>query len=240
MTEDIGMIEKTSNNENNDSNLEYIKKLNQKLGHSVIVVNRLDYYANPLPLGAFSNAVAFILYGFYWCKVFNKDENNFLDKMLLIFGGIGQLTAGFLEFIKGRTFTTTFYLTYGFFCLSHYGINLFTIKDAPNDHRGLCAFYGAWMMVSLPITVSSIRTNLFYVLQCIAITAFFAIKCIGEGFQKEGLTRETAGIAEAISGFISLYICINQLINEAFRFPLLPSIPFQPDNEIDIIQDYRK
>ena len=51
--------------------------------------------------------------------------------------------------------------------------------------------------------------------------------------------RHSAGILQVIAGFISLYICINQLINESFRYQLLPSIPFQPDNEIDIIQDYQ-
>ena len=42
-----------------------------------------------------------------------------------------------------------------------------------------------------------------------------------------------------ISGFISLYIFLTQIINEAVKFPLLPSVPVKPDNEVDITQDYR-
>lgn len=245
MTEEVRIIEKNNTEGNIDLGIEEIKRLTNRLGYTVMMVNRLDYYGNAIPLGAFCNAIAFILYGFHRTKVF-ENKDTFLWGVILLFGGIGQVTAGFLEFIKGRTFTTTLYLSYGFYCLSHY--SLFTIPMKFYNYNvlginfnepSLCAFYGAWMMISLPITISSIRTNLFFVLQCLATTAFFVLRCFGEGFLRYGLMRHSAGILQAIAGFISLYICINQIINEAFRFQLLPAIPFQPDNEIDIIQDYR-
>ena len=246
MTEEIRIIEKSGIQENVDSNVEQIRRLMGKLGYTELIVNRLDYYGNAIPLGAFCNAITFILYGFHRCHVFlNKDS--FLWAVILLFGGIGQTTAGLLEFVKGRTFTTTLYLALGIYCLSHYFLYILPLKFSKIailginfDEPSLCGFYGAWMMISIPITISSIRTNLFYVLQCLVTTAFFVIRCIGEGFLRYGLMRHTAGIIQAIAGFISLYICINQLVNEAFRFQLLPAIPFKPDNEIDIIQDYRK
>lgn len=245
MTEEVRIIEKNNTQDNIDLGIEEIKRLTHRLGYTVIMVNRLDYYGNAIPLGAFCNAIAFILYGFHRTKVF-ENTDTFLWGIILLFGGLGQVTAGLLEFIKGRTFTTTLYLSYGFYCLSHYSFFIMPMKFYYYNVLGinfnepsLCAFYGAWMMISLPITISSIRTNLFFVLQCLATTAFFVLRCFGEGFLRYGLMRHSAGILQAIAGFISLYICINQLINEAFRFQLLPSIPFQPDNEIDIIQDYR-
>ena len=245
MTEEVRIIEKNNTQDNIDLGIEEIKRLTHRLGYTVIMVNRLDYYGNAIPLGAFCNAIAFILYGFHRTKVF-ENTDTFLWGIILLFGGLGQVTAGLLEFIKGRTFTTTLYLSYGFYCLSHYSFFIMPMKFYYYNVLGinfnepsLCAFYGAWMMISLPITISSIRTNLFFVLQCLATTAFFVLRCFGEGFLRYGLMRYSAGILQAIAGFISLYICINQLINEAFRFQLLPSIPFQPDNEIDIIQDYR-
>jgi len=245
MTEEVRIIEKNNTQDNIDLGIEEIKRLTHRLGYTVIMVNRLDYYGNAIPLGAFCNAISFILYGFHRTKVF-ENTDTFLWGIILLFGGIGQVTAGLLEFIKGRTFTTTLYLSYGFYCLSHYSFFIMPMKFYYYNVLGinfnepsLCAFYGAWMMISLPITISSIRTNLFFVLQCLATTAFFVLRCFGEGFLRYGLMRYSAGILQAIAGFISLYICINQLINEAFRFHLLPSIPFQPDNEIDIIQDYR-
>ena len=44
---------------------EQIEYLLNKLKDTPIIVNRLDYYGNSIPLGAFCYAVAFVLYGFY-------------------------------------------------------------------------------------------------------------------------------------------------------------------------------
>ena len=241
MSESMKIVNKNSLElEYYELELDKIKRLTQKLGYSLIIVNRLDYYGNTIPLGAFCNAVAFILYGFHRCKVFNN-KDSFLWGIILLFGGLGQVTAGLLEFLKGRTFTTMVYLVYGFYCFAHYFLYIipfkfgqFNIFGINYDEASLCGFYGAWMIISLIITIASIRINLFYVLQCLATTAFFVLRCFGEGFLRYSLMRYAAGILEAIAGFISLYICINQLINETFTYQLLPSFPFQEDNEIDI------
>ena len=243
MIESNKIIDKYDTEEYNNINIEKIKRLTRNLGYSLLIVNRLDYYGNTIPLGAFANAVAFILYGFHRCQVF-KNKDTFLWGIILLFGGLGQVTAGLLEFIKARSFASMIYLTYGFYCFSHYFLYIMPLQfknyfifGINFDESSLCGFYGAWMIISIPLTVASIRTNLFYVLQCLATTAFFVLRCFGEGFLRYSLMRHAAGILEAIAGFVSLYICINQLINEAFRFQLLPAIPLTHDNEIDIAKE---
>ena len=89
-----------------DNQIEYL--LN-KLKEQPIIVNRLDYYGNTIPLGAFCYAVSFILLGFYETKIFEKPDK-FTYLVLLFFGGLGQITAGMLEYIKSRTFPTIVYL----------------------------------------------------------------------------------------------------------------------------------
>ena len=237
------IMAKNNIEDNNNIDLEKIMRLPHSIGSSLIYVNRLDYYGNSIPLGAFCNAVAFILYGFHRCNVFyNKDS--FLWGVILLFGGLGQVTSGLLEFLKGRTFTTMIYLTYGVYCFSHYFLYIMPLQFGEYkifginfNEASLCGFYGAWMLISLSITIASIRTNLFYVLQCLATTAFFVLRCFGEGFLKYALMRNASGILQSIAGFISLYICINQLVNESFTYQILPAIPFQRDNEIDIVQE---
>ena len=243
MLETIKGIDKYNNQEDFNPDIEKIKLLSNKMGYTLIVVNRLDYYGNVIPLGAFCNAISFILYGFHRCHVFNNIDT-FLWGVILLFGGLGQVTAGILESLKGRLFTSILYSLYGIYCFSHYFLYLMPIKfsrynifELNFDDDSLCAFYTAWMIISLPITIASIRTNLFYVLQCLATTAFFVLRCFGEGFIKYGLMRQSAGILQAIAGFISLYICINQLINEAFGWQLLPAINLVKDNEIDIARN---
>ena len=219
------------------SNIREIKQLVGSLGFSLIDVNRLDYFSNTIPLGAFCNAVTFIIYGFNLCHVLDN-QNNFLEGVLLIFGGLGQITTGILEFIKARAFPSFVYFTYGVFCLSLFFIQtkIFALDSANSD---MSAFYGAWMVISIPITISSIKVNFFYILQTFLTTAFFVLEVIGEGFDEKKVKENTGGIILTISGFISFYIFLTQIINEAVKFPLLPAVPIKPDNEVDITQDYR-
>ena len=208
------------------------------MGYIQLSTNNLDYYANSIPIGAFCNSISFILYGFQLCKVFNN-EDNFLYGVILIFGGIGQITSGILEFIKIRTFPSLVYLTYGFYCLSLYIIktdNIFLGEASPKD---LSAFYGAWMIISIPITISSIKINLLYVLHTFLTMAFFVLEVFGQGFKEDNVRNKTGGIILSISGFVSLYIFLNQVVNETLKFQFLPAIPFVPDNEIDIVADYK-
>ena len=245
-SESMQLKEKNSNPENDyyDPSIIKMKKLVEKFGYTALIVNRLDYFGNGIPIGAFCNAIAFILYGFHRCKVYSNNDT-FLWAVILIFGGIGQITGGFFEFIKARSFTSTLYLCYGFYCLTHYITYLLPMKmgkiyifGLAFEHSALCAFYGGWFVISIPIMISSLKINLFYLIQTIATTLFFFIRCLGEGIESFSLYRHTAGILEVIAGFTSLYICLNQLVNEQFRYQFLPSVPFQADNEIDIIMDY--
>ena len=219
------------------SNIREIKQLVGSLGFSLIDVNRLDYFSNTIPLGAFCNAVTFIIYGFNLCHVLDN-KNNFLEGVLLIFGGLGQITTGILEFIKARAFPSFVYFTYGVFCLSLFFIQtkIFALDSSNSD---MSAFYGAWMVISIPITISSIKVNFFYILQTFLTTAFFVLEVIGEGFDEKKVKENTGGIILTIGGFISFYIFLTQIINEAVKFPLLPAVPIKPDNEVDITQDYR-
>ena len=227
-----------------DPTLQKLKKFVEKFGYTALIVNRLDYYGNAIPIGAFCNAISFILYGFHRCKVYSNNDT-FLWAIILIFGGIGQITSGFFEFIKGRSFTAILYLTYGFYCLTHYMLYILPLKlgkidvyGVTNNHSTLCAFYAGWLFISIPILISSLKINLFFLIQTKTTTAFFFIRSLGEGIESFSLYRHTAGILEVIAGFTSLYICLNQLVNEQFRYQFLPSVPFQADNEIDIIMDY--
>ena len=219
------------------SNIKELNQLVQSLGWRLINVNRLDYYSNTIPIGAFCNAVAFILFGFQLCDIFKCDD--FLNGVILIFGGLGQITTGILEFIKGRAFPCMVYFTYGLYCLSLFFIKINLFEGIDFIDKDLTPFYSAWMIISIPITISSIKINLFYILHTLLTTAFFVLEVFGNGFDEKKVKEAASGVILSISGFISLYIFLNQIINEAMKFPMLPAIPIKPDNEVDITQDYR-
>ena len=70
----------------------FARRLFDKMGREYITCNRLDYFGNGIPLGSFCYAIAFIIYGFYRCKVYRVNDT-FLWSIILLFGGIGQCTA---------------------------------------------------------------------------------------------------------------------------------------------------
>jgi succinate-acetate transporter protein len=221
----------------------FAQRLFKKMGSEYLTCNRLDYFGNAIPLGSFCYALAFIIYGFYRCRVYRVNDT-FLWSVILIFGGVGQVTAGLLEFCKGRGFPTALYLTYGFYCLSHYAYytipswfrlnqNMSMLYNFTED--SVCAFYSGWVVISFAILLGSVRTNCLYILQCLTAFAFFLLRAIGEGCGSLGTKRNAAGILQAISGFFSLLVCFSQILNnETFYRPCFPTCPTSPMNEIDM------
>ena len=213
--------------ENSENKTDYILS---KLQHTNLVVNQLDYYANSIPLGSFCFAISFILNGLFECKIHRRDDQ-LLYLTIFMFGGVGQITTGILEYIKLRTFPSALYLTYGLYFLSYFlaklsGEVIFTDKNQ-------AIFYGSWACLSFPIYIGTFKTNIFLSIQNLATIGFFVIKCIGVCCNLDTLKEIVAGILELVAGFSSLYICFGQILNEHFRFQLLPSIPFMKENNID-------
>ena len=243
-SENIKLKEEDTRTKEYDLSIEYIKRLVQKFGYTALVVNRLDYYANSIPLGAFCNALTFILYGFHRCRVLSTNDA-FLWGLILLFGGIGQATAGFLEFLKGRTFSSSLYLVYGFYCLAYYATYMipldfqqYGIYGINYEHHSLAFFYGAWFFICLPIVICSLKINLLFILQTVFTLVFLFFRWIGEIKDNiPSLKGLVAGIFEIIAGFASLYIFMNQIVNEQFRKEILPSFYHVRDNEIDIDDD---
>ncbi len=99
-----------------------IEKLINKLCQIASLINRFTYYWNTITFFRFCKAICFILYGFYELRISNvvNKEVEWLRIILLYFGGIGQIFWRCLEYIKGRVFITTLYLTYGIYLLSYF------------------------------------------------------------------------------------------------------------------------
>ena len=227
-----------------DYDINFPRRLLDKLGRGMLICNRMDFYANTVILGSFCFAITFIVWGFYRCRVVRVNDT-FLWSMILLFGGIGEVTAGFLEYLKGRVWPYALYLTFGFFCLSMYGLYVipewfgitYNMSMLYNFSSGsLTAFMSGWVVIVFGLLLCSVASNLFFALQVLTILISFLLWAIGEGSHSYGTKRIACGILMVISGFISLYICITQIINnQTFYSPLLPCLPLGPNgiNGID-------
>ena len=105
-----------------------IDEILYKINHYALLVNKLDNYGNSIPIGSFCFAISFIINGFFECQIFSNPDK-FLYIFLLLFGGIGQIITGILEYIKGRTFPANFYLIYGIYFVSLYIMNYTSEKN---------------------------------------------------------------------------------------------------------------
>ena len=235
-------IERLKNSLRKESN-PYIKKDKQidylfnKLKNSLIIVNRLDYYGNSIPLGALCYGISFIIYGFYESTIYSTPDK-FTYLVLLFFGGLGQLTAGIFEYIKSRTFPTILYLLYGFYFVSFFLLHFNYSKDNNGISYVDCKkiFFGTWTGLSLPLLIGSLKTNIIFLVQNISVFGYFIVKCIGESKDIKILKGKVAGILELITGFFSIYLCFSQIINQHFKKIILPTIKLKLENEIDIIE----
>ena len=233
---EIDRLKISLRNENNpyrkkDKQIDY---LFNKIKNSLIIVNRLDYYGNSIPLGALCYGISFIIYGFYESTIFSTPDK-FTYLVLLFFGGLGQLTSGIFEYIKSRTFPTILYLLYGFYFVSFFLLNLYHSNDT-SFVECKKIFFGTWTGLALPILIGSIKTNIIYFVQNVSVFGFFLVKCIGECKDIKVLKGKVAGILELITGFFSIYLCFSQIINQHFKKIFLPTIKLKPENEIDILE----
>ncbi len=218
---------------------ENIRELLYKLERTALIVNRLDYFGNAIPIGAFCCAITFIILGFKQVHVFKNDDNNstFLSGLIIIFGCFGQITAGLLEYLKVRSFTALLYLTLGFFFFSDWFVegtdfkNIIVITEG--DHEEKAFYFGAWFIIMLPLVLASLKTNIFFLAQTGSTLIFFLLRWIGEAADKKGLYDYASGIFQLIAGFVSFYIFCYQIIDEEWKKEILPVLPIDKGNDID-------
>lgn len=222
---------------NGTGNNENIRELLYKLERTALFVNRLDYFGNAIPIGAFCCTITFIILGFIQVNVFKNKNSTFSSGLILIFGGLGQITAGLLEYLKVRSFTALLYLTLGFFFFSDWfveGSNYTNIINISNgDHEEKAFYFGTWFIIMLPLVLASLKTNIFFLAQTGSTLIFFLLRWIGEIAEKKGLYEYASGIFQLIAGFVSFYIFCYQIIDEEGKKEILPVLAIDKGNDID-------
>ena len=204
-----------------DYDIMFPRRLYEKLGREMLICNRIDCYGNSIILGAFCYAITFITWGFYRCKVVRVNDT-FLWSIIVLFGGVGQVTAGFLEYLKGRVWSYALYVTFGFYCLTHYGLYIipewfgitYNMSMLYNyTSSSLCAFLSGWVVIIFGLLVASATINVYFLLQVMTMLMANVLWAVGEGTSSLGTKRIACGSLMVISGFISLFYLISQLLN---------------------------
>ena len=190
------------------------------------------YYSNSIIIGSFCYAISFVSFGIFKSRMISDEYTN-VWTCLATYGGIGQLTAGFLELNKRREFTSFLYLIYGLYCLTHYLLRILTDRFGEYD---LCMFFLAFFLISLPCIIFSLKINLFFLIQTAFGSLYFLLRGIGEGIVEDLLSEQVAGVMLIISGVCSFYIFLSQMFN-IFEKRCIPTFPFDIKNNVDCIDE---
>jgi succinate-acetate transporter protein len=218
-------------------NVKEDKQLNiyKELEYTILRTKIVNKYGNSIPIGAFCNAMAFIIFGLYKCRLLS-DENTNVWSIMVLFGGLGQITAGFMELTKGREFPTYLYLIYGIYCSTHYSLRVVVDRFGEYD---LCIFFMGFFILSIPLIIYSVRINLIYLLQTISVSLYFLSVSVGEAINEYILIEQVGGSFQILSGFLSFYIFFSQCVNSTFYYNLR-TFPFDENNKIDFIIPNKK
>jgi succinate-acetate transporter protein len=231
--------EESSKNENitESKNVKQDKELAiyKELEYTILRTKIVNKYGNSIPIGAFCNSMAFICFGLYKCRLLS-DENTNVWSIMVLFGGLGQITAGFMELIKGREYPTLLYLIYGIYCSTHFSLRVIVDRFGEYD---LCIFFMGFFILSIPLIIYSFKINLIYLLQTICISLYFLSVSIGEAINEYILIEQVGGSFQILSGFLSFYIFFSQCVNSTFYYNLR-TFPFDENNKIDFIIPNKK
>ena len=193
-------------------------------------------YSNSVIIGSFCYSITFVCFGIYKSRIITDEYTN-IWSLMATYGGLGQITAGFLELNKKREFSSFLYLIYGIYCLTHYLLRILTDRFGEKD---LCMFFLAFFLLSIPAIIYSFKINLFFLLQTSFGSLYFLIRCIGEGIPEDILSEQISGIMMIISGVCSFYIFMSQMFNSVSNNAFLPTFPFDVNNNIDFIRKEKK
>ena len=213
----------------NQKKIFFILKELEKRTLNISVENK---YGNSILLGSFCNFISFLTFGLYKAGVFQDEYTNIWTNMVL-FGGLGQMTAGLMELTKGREFPSFIYIIYGLYCFSHYILRINLDRLGRFD---ICIFYIACLLLSIPVILYSLKINLIFLIQSSFVTLYFLISSIGEGIDEFILNEKVAGSFLIISSLLSLYLFLSQAFNQYNMNYFIHTFPFDINNKVDFIQ----
>lgn len=194
---------------------------------------------NPTPLGFCAFALPLFIYSMYNAGVAVPvtASHHILIGIAFFYGGLIQLLAGLLEFRQGHNIYALTFCSYGGFWLGLAALDIVAFSfslsmDETTKNNALGIFFVAWLIFTLAMLISSLRTNLVFIglLFFLTITFTLLVAC---KFQEGHLDlQRSAGAFGILTAVIAWYAAFASLLkrgeNSYFSLPifnLAPAIP---------------
>jgi succinate-acetate transporter protein len=179
-------------------------------------------FANPAPIGLFAFGMTTSMLMFVntgW------SQSSFVNVVIcygFFYGGFVQLLAGIFEFIKGNTFGTSAFISYGAFWMS-YSLLKVLVKihawESSTDFKtGETLFLCLWGLFTLGFVVPTLRTHkcLIYVFSSLSLT-FFTLA----GGVWSPACNTAAGYIGLSCGMSAIYTAFAEIYRDVLGFNMI-------------------
>lgn len=179
--------------------------------------------ANPAPLGLFAFASTTWLLSMVNAGWFDEKSLVVVLAMALVFGGIAQIIAGILCFMRGNAFPGVAFVSYGAFWITLVTFAKFLGGGAP------AAFVGWWLFVwgvfSFYMWIATFRHNMALQLVFLALWITFVLLAVGDWFGL-GASHTAGGYMGLVTAILAAYLSAAEVINADFGRTVLPVGPY--------------
>ena len=181
-----------------------------------------DTTANPAPLGLLGFGMTTVLLNLHNAGFY--ELNSMILAMGICYGGTAQIIAGIMEWKKGNTFSTTAFISYGFFWLSLVALIVLpkiVSTIAPTSPEALAAYLAIWGLFTAVMFIGTFRLNRALQVVFGSLTVLFFLLVAVKLGKNEALEHFT-GYEGIFCGLAAIYTGLAQVLNELSGKIVLP------------------
>lgn len=176
-------------------------------------------FGNPVPLGLFGFASTTWLLSMVNAGWASATGLGVVLSMALVYGGTAQALAGVLSFIRGNSFATVAFLSYGAFWWTFAVLIHFFLGKTPAPFIGWYLF--VWGVFTFYMWIATFRHNMALQLVFLTLWITYLLLAIGDWF-----ALPTVGVAGGYVGLIcalcAAYLSAAEAINGDYKREVLP------------------
>lgn len=179
--------------------------------------------ANPGPLGLMGFGMTTVLLNLHNADIIAATSIGMIFGMGIFFGGIAQVIAGIMEFVKGNTFGTTAFTSYGLFWISLVALLVFpSLGWAPAvDAKSMAAYLAMWGLFTAYMFIGTLKKNKALQFVFGSLTLLFFLLAIGD-YTGIAMIKTIAGLEGIICGLSAIYLACAEVLNETYGKEVLP------------------
>lgn len=176
-------------------------------------------FGNPVPLGLIGFATTTWLLSMINAGWASESGMGVVLAMALAYGGTAQALAGILSYIRGNSFATVAFLSYGAFWWSFaLFVHIFAGKT-PAPFIGWYLF--VWGVFTFYMWIATFRHNMALQLVFLTLWITFLLLAIGAWFGVSAISH-LGGYVGLICAAIAAYLSAAEMINGDFKREVLP------------------